>query len=102
MTSFPLAATGAYAAVRPPEPPPVQAPAQGPPPMTSFPLAATGAYRAVGQQGNPDLSASGFRAVPGTEQAPSFNGPMGPPVRWVRPGLPDRRPAQPTSVAGLC
>ena len=80
MTSFPLAATGAYAAVRPPEPPPMQAGPQGPPPMTSFPLAATGAYQAVGQQGGPDLSASGFRAVPGMAPGPGnqYYGPMGP------------------------
>ncbi|WP_370340490.1 LamG domain-containing protein [Catenulispora sp. MAP5-51] len=88
MTSFPLAATGTYAAVRPPEPPPVQAPPQGPPPMTSFPLAATGAFRAVGPQGNPDLSASGFRAVPGSEPGPQFNGPMGPPGQFGPPGPP--------------
>ena len=92
MTSFPLAATGAYAAVRPPEPPPVQAPPQGPPPMTSFPLAATGAYRAVGQQGGPDLSASGFRAVPGFEPAPQFNGPMGPVGPFGPPGPPGPPP----------
>ncbi|MEY9858262.1 hypothetical protein ABH935_003877 [Catenulispora sp. GAS73] len=80
MTSFPLAATGAYAAVRPPEPPPMRAAPQAPPPMTSFPLAATGAYQAVGQQGGTDLSASGFRAVPGMAPEPGnqFGGPMGP------------------------
>ncbi|WP_194911898.1 LamG domain-containing protein [Catenulispora rubra] len=80
MTSFPLAATGAYAAVRPPEPPPMQAAPQAPPPMTSFPLAATGAYQAVGQQGSADLSASGFRAVPGMAPEPGsqYYGPMGP------------------------
>ncbi|MEY9929510.1 hypothetical protein ABH926_004150 [Catenulispora sp. GP43] len=93
MTSFPLAATGAYAAVRPPEPSPVQAPPQGPPPMTSFPLAATGAYRAVGQQqGSADLSASGFRAVPGSEPGPQFNGPMGPPGQFGPPGPPGPPP----------
>lgn len=88
MTTFPLAATGAYAAVRPPEPPPTQAPPQGPPPMTSFPLAATGVFRAVGQQADPGLSASGFRAVPGFEPAPRFNGPMGPPGPLGPPGPP--------------
>lgn len=93
MTSFPLAATGAYAAVRPPEPPPVQAPPDQPPPMTSFPLAATGAYKAVGQQGNPDLSASGFRAAPGTAPDPSrFNGPPGPPGMPGVPGPPGPPP----------
>ncbi|MBS2534121.1 LamG domain-containing protein, partial [Catenulispora sp. NF23] len=79
MTSFPLAATGTYAAVRPPEPPPLQNTPQPPQPMTSFPLAATGAYRAVGQQGNPDLSASGFSAPQqaGPEQHNQFAPPPG-------------------------
>ncbi|WP_194924957.1 LamG domain-containing protein [Catenulispora pinisilvae] len=93
MTAFPLAATGTYSAVRPPEPPPRQNAPQPPPPMTSFPLAATGAYRAVGQQGNPDLSASGFSAPqqagpeqhnqftppPGFAPPPGFGNPPGPP-----------------------
>ena len=98
MTSFPLAATGAYAAVRPPEPPPTQAPPQGPPPMTSFPLAATGAYQAVGRQGGTDLSASGFRAIPGTAPEPNqpFNPPMGPGGPFGPPG----QPGQPGPPSG--
>ena len=79
MTSFPLAATGAYAAVRPPAPPPSPAPPGPPPPMTSFPLAATGAYQAA-RPGNPDLSASGFGPMSQVGPDPAlFTGPPGPP-----------------------
>lgn len=60
--------------------------------MTSFPPAATGAYRAVEQHSNPDLSASGFRAAPGTVQPPHFNGPMGPPGPLGPPGPPGPPP----------